>query len=375
MIYIFERMLTMSKRKRFRKEVIVAAVLGIVAIVMVIAVLATITKINKKKGDSGNKPVSGIIEGQSTKAPATSDSDAVKEPSSGLNESTSAKETSATDDGTSARPSEPQSTTPPATTPAPTPAPTPAAPSNGKWDLSTLSTTPTPFGNNPDSVIDCKIPTGVFWYTTKWGQYNVDFISDIGKRWKEGTCDEKIIYLTMDCGFDSPYYSKILDILKEKNVKATFFVTSMFYDARPDLIKRMLDEGHAIGSHSINHLDMPTLSVEKQEEEIMDVVNKLKKDHNYECKLFRFPSGSFSDQSLALVSNLGLKSLFWSYAYNDYSSVQPDVQSSYEKAVKYVHPGAIYLLHASSSTNCAFLGDWIDAVRNLGYEFGGVYPV
>lgn len=245
----------------------------------------------------------------------------------------------------------------------------------GSWELASLPNDETPYGNNQDDTTTAGIPSGVFWYTSKWSKYNVDFISDIGIKCNNGEEVEKIIYLTMDCGFDNEETGPILDILKEKNVKATFFVTSMFYDARPDLIERMINEGHRIGSHSINHLNMPTLSLEKQEEEIMDVVNKLKKDYNYECRLFRFPEGSFSDRSLALVNNLGLKSVFWSYAYNDYSDTQPEVQPSLERAIKYVHPGAIYLLHASSSTNRAFLADWIDAVREKGYEFGGVYPV
>lgn len=245
----------------------------------------------------------------------------------------------------------------------------------GKWDLSTLENKETPFGNSPDDTTDAGIPSGVFWYNNKWGQYNVDFVSDISLKYNSGESTDKSIYLTMDCGFDNDETGPILDILKEKNVKATFFVTSMFYDARPDLIKRMINEGHRIGSHSINHKSMPTLDTETQKTEIMDVVNKLKNDYNYDCRLFRFPEGMFSDQSLAIVDNLGLKSVFWTYAYNDFSQTQPPVQESYDKAVKYLHPGAIYLLHASSSTNRAFLADWIDAARSQGYEFAGVYPV
>lgn len=245
----------------------------------------------------------------------------------------------------------------------------------GKWDLSTLPNDLTPFGNKPDDVTDDGIPSGCFWYTNKWGQYNVDFLSDSSIAYSKGESTTKDIYLTMDCGFDNEHTGPILDILKEKNVKATFFVTSIFYDARPDLIKRMIDEGHRIGCHSVTHRNMPELDLETQKNEIMDVVDKLKKDYNYDCRLFRFPEGMFSDQSLALVDNLGMKSVFWSYAYNDFSQTQPPVQESYEKAVKYLHPGAIYLLHASSSTNRAFLADWIDATRAAGYEFAGVYPV
>lgn len=245
----------------------------------------------------------------------------------------------------------------------------------GQWDLGSLSTEHVPFGNSADDTNEFGIPNGVFWYTNKWGQYNVDFVSDLSVSYTNGETTEKLIYLTMDCGFDNPETGPILDILKAKGVKATFFVTSMFYDARPDLVERMINEGHRIGSHSINHLDMTTLSLERQEEEIMDVVNKLKNDFNYDCRLFRFPEGYFSDETLALVSNLGLKSVFWTYAYNDFSTTQPPIDESYQKAVKYVHPGAIYLLHASSSTNRAFLSNWIDAVRAQGYEFAGVYPV
>lgn len=237
----------------------------------------------------------------------------------------------------------------------------------GGWDLASLSNKCTPYGNNLDDQTSTGIPQGVFYYKRLWGKYNVDFISN--------RTEEKVIYLTMDCGFDNPETALILDTLKEKNVKATFFVTSMFYNARPDLIQRMIDEGHRIGSHSINHKNMTTLDIATQTNEIMDVVNKLKNDFGYDCKLFRFPEGQFSDQTLALVDNLGLKSVFWSYAYNDYSATQPPVDESLAKAVKYVHPGAIYLLHASSSTNRAFLGDWIDQVRGLGYEFAGVYPI
>ena len=120
---------------------------------------------------------------------------------------------------------------------------------------------------------------------------------------------------------------------------------------------------------------MPTLDLATQQEEIMDVVNFMKDNYNYDVRLFRFPEGQFSDQSPALVNNLGLKSVFWSFAYGDYSSTQPDVAESLQLTLSCVHPGAIYLLHANSSTNLALLPDFIDGVRAKGYEFAGVYPV
>ena len=236
----------------------------------------------------------------------------------------------------------------------------------GNWDLSMLSGEKVPYGFNWDDLDENGVPSGVEYYKSLYGQFRADFISDR---------TDKTIYLTMDEGTVNEETADILDILKEKNVKATFFCTSEFVEECPDLIERMISEGHRIGSHSITHQRMPRLSLETQEEEIMDVVNKMKETYNYDVRLFRFPTGEFCEQSLALVENLGLKSVFWSFAYDDYSEEQPDVQESLENALDCLHPGAIYLLHAASSTNQAMLSDFIDGVREAGYEFGGVYPV
>ncbi len=236
------------------------------------------------------------------------------------------------------------------------------------WDLDTLDTTEYNFGYSPSNRDSRNFPTDWTFYENNWGQFNVDWVQDP---------EQNIIYLTMDEGFPNDYTSTILDILKEKNVKATFFLTKMFLDGGEkslNQVQRMIDEGHVIGNHTCTHPDMPSLSVEEQTQEIMGVHNIVKDNLGYDMKLFRFPEGKYSAQSLGLVDNLGYKTVFWSYAYNDYSETQPPVQESYEAAVNMLHPGAIYLLHANSSTNTAFLADWIDAAREAGYEFG-VYPL
>lgn len=237
----------------------------------------------------------------------------------------------------------------------------------GTWDLSTLSGESVPYGFNRDKTDSKGAPEGIGYYKSKWGQYKVDFISD--------RTDENVIYLTMDEGFANEQTAQVLDILKEKNVKVTFFCTSDFVNNCPQFIERMINEGHRIGCHSITHRKMPTLDLATQKEEIMDVVNIMKEKYNYDVRLFRFPEGEFSDQSLALVENCGLKSVFWSFAYRDFAAEQPDVQESLQLTLNSVHPGAIYLLHANSATNLAFLPDFIDGVRAKGYEFAGVYPV
>lgn len=230
------------------------------------------------------------------------------------------------------------------------------------WDLSSLSTEEINFGYSSQNRDENNVPTDWEYYDSKWGQFAVKWIGDTSK---------KVIYLTMDEGFPNTTTPTILDTLKEKNVKATFMLTKYFLDGSADVVKRMIDEGHQIGDHTCTHPDMAKLSVEEQKEQIMGVYNEAKDQFGYEMKYFRFPEGIFSAEALGLVNNLGMESVFWSYAYNDYDEDnQPDVQESLQKALDALHPGAIYLLHASSTTNTAMLGDFIDGVRARGYEFG-----
>ena len=235
------------------------------------------------------------------------------------------------------------------------------------WDLDTLDTTEYSFGYT-SARDENNVPSDWAYYERLWGEFNVDWIQDT---------DQNIIYLTMDEGYPNDTTNAILDVLEEKNVKATFFLTKMFLDGgeqNNQQIQRMLDLGCVLGNHSCTHPDMPSLSIADQTAEIMGVDEIVKERFNYDLKLFRFPEGRYSAQSLGLVDNLGYKTVFWSYAYNDYSDNQPPVQESYEKAVAALHPGAVYLLHANSTTNAAFLADWIDAARDAGFEFG-VYPL
>ena len=232
------------------------------------------------------------------------------------------------------------------------------------WNLDDLDNEPVNFGYAQANRDENNVPTDWEWYESKWGQFNVDWIQDTSK---------KIIYLTMDEGFENDTTAGILDVLKEKGVKATFFLTKYFTDEMPEMIQRMIDEGHQLGNHTCTHPNMPNLSIEEQTDQVMTLQNMIKDQFGYDMKYFRYPEGVYSNQSLGLINNLGLKVVFWSYAYNDYSDEQPPVDESLAKAVDAVHPGAIYLLHASSTTNAAFLADFIDQCRDRGYEFG-IYP-
>ena len=198
--------------------------------------------------------------------------------------------------------------------------------------------------------------------TKTYGKYNAYFIGD----------DTKDIYLTFDEGYEYGQTESILNTLKEKGVSATFFVTEPYAKDNPDLVRRMMDEGHVLGNHSVKHpsAGMPSLSLDKQENEVTENHAYIKENFGYDMYLFRYPTGRFSEQSLALLNNCNYKSIFWSFAYLDYDvNNQPDHASSLQKMKDKLHPGAIYLLHAESETNAAVLGDFIDAVRAAGYGF------
>lgn len=207
-------------------------------------------------------------------------------------------------------------------------------------------------------------PEGSLSYQKKYGSYDAHFIGS--------DTDDKVIWLTLDEGYENGYTSAILDVLKEKNCQAVFFITGPYAEQNPDLVRRMIDEGHVVGNHSWSHPSkgMPSLSVEDQIADITRLHDYVKEHFNYEMTLFRNPAGIFSERSLAVTRSLGYDSMFWSFAYADWDpDKQPDPQTALQKLVDRLHPGALYLLHAVSETNTEILGDFIDQARSQGYEF------
>lgn len=233
---------------------------------------------------------------------------------------------------------------------------------NTPIDIASLDTTAEGWGPGTDCD-EKNRPNSALSYQEKYGKYNANFIVP----------DSDKIYLTFDEGYENGRTSDILDVLKEKNVQTVFFVTSQYVKQNPDLIQRMIDEGHTVGAHSVTHpaKGLPSLSVEEQQREIMELHDYVKENFDYEMHLFRFPAGIFSEQSLAIVNNCNYKSVFWSFAYLDYDTEnQPDPAQALEKVKSRLHPGAIYLLHAVSSTNAQILGELIDSIKAEGYEIG-----
>lgn len=188
-----------------------------------------------------------------------------------------------------------------------------------------------------------------------------------------GDTSSKVLYLTFDEGYEQGYTPEILDILKAKDVKAIFFVTSPYVTRNPELIKRMADEGHIVANHSNHHPSMPTYTgdPDKFANELNDVASKYEAITGQPMvKLFRPPMGHYSEKSLAMTKDLGYKTIFWSSAYADFDvNKQPSPETAKKLLLANLHNGSIILLHAVSKTNAQILGDVIDGAREMGYTF------
>lgn len=180
----------------------------------------------------------------------------------------------------------------------------------------------------------------------------------------------KVLYLTFDCGYENGYTSKILDVLKEKKVNAAFFCTLPQVKENPELIQRMIDEGHIVGNHSVTHPSFAEISREQMTEEIMTMDSYLREKFNYSEPYFRFPMGEYSESALDLVGSLGFTSVFWSLAYADWDlNSQKGADYACDTVLSRIHPGAVILLHSVSPDNANALADIIDSARAEGYEF------
>lgn len=185
-----------------------------------------------------------------------------------------------------------------------------------------------------------------------------------------GNPDEKVIYLTFDEGYENGYTGAILDTLKEKDCPATFFVTKPYVKQNQDLVKRMIDEGHIVGNHTVNHPSMPEVTDdEKLKAEITGLHDYVKELFNYEMEFLRPPKGEYSERTVAISKELGYKTVLWSSAYDDWD-VNKQGRLDYARGMilNYVHNGCVMLLHAVSKDNTELLGEVIDEIRNRGYE-------
>ena len=194
-------------------------------------------------------------------------------------------------------------------------------------------------------------------------KYNAYFIGDT---------TQNTIYLTFDCGYENGNTEPILDALKKHDVKATFFVVGNFLETSPEIVKRMIAEGHTVGNHTYHHLDMSSISsMDAFKKETQDVENLFEQITGTPItKFYRPPQGKYNIENLKMAQELGYHTFFWSLAYVDwYQDKQPSKEEAFEKLLGRIHPGAIVLLHSTSDTNGAILDELLTKWEEMGYSF------
>jgi peptidoglycan-N-acetylmuramic acid deacetylase len=184
-----------------------------------------------------------------------------------------------------------------------------------------------------------------------------------------GNTEEKVIYLTFDEGYENGYTPKILDTLKENEVNAIFFVTGPYIRKNQDLVRRMMDEGHQVGNHSINHPSLPTVDNITLEKELLGLEKNFQDLFGTGFKYMRPPMGEYSERTLAAAQQLGYKTVFWSFAFKDYDvNDQKGADYAYRKVMDNLHNGSVLLLHAVSKDNAEALDRIIKDIKAQGYE-------
>lgn len=199
-----------------------------------------------------------------------------------------------------------------------------------------------------------------------------DYLKEFGALYV-GDTNKKEIYITFDAGFENGNTERILDALKKHGVKATFFLVGNYFETQPELVKRMAEEGHTIGNHTYSHPDMSKIGdiqsfqteLQKNEALYRDILG------SEMPKLYRPPQGKFCEENLKMAQQLGYSTVFWSLAYVDwYADDQPTPEQAFSKLLPRIHPGAVVLLHSTSSTNAEILDELLTKWEEAGYSFG-----
>lgn len=201
------------------------------------------------------------------------------------------------------------------------------------------------------------------------GKY-ADILKEYGAYFADDS-GEKNIYLTFDNGYEEGYTEDVLDVLQKEDVPATFFVTGHYVDTQPDLIERMVDEGHIIGNHSYHHPDFTIISKESIQEELETLEEAVAEvSDQKDLKYLRPPKGVFNEETLGWANELGYIHVFWSLAFVDWeTSNQKGWEYAFDQIMGQIHPGAIVLLHTVSADNAEALEHLITELKAQGYSF------
>ena len=225
-----------------------------------------------------------------------------------------------------------------------------AAAADGNWGLSFQQEGSAPVGNATPEYL---------------AGYNAFYLAP-------GDSSEKKIYLTFDAGYENGVTEKLLDVLKEEEVPAAFFVVGNFIEENPQIIRRMEAEGHVVGNHTMHHPDMSAIAAEEDfKKELTELEDAYREVTGKEMKkYYRPPQGKYSETNLAQANKLGYTTVFWSLAYVDWlQDQQPSREEALNLLNKRIHPQAIVLLHSTSKTNGEILQELIQGWKAQGYTF------
>ena len=206
------------------------------------------------------------------------------------------------------------------------------------------------------------------------GNATADYLKQFNAYYAQNTQD-KVIYLTFDAGYENGNTPAILDALKKHRVPAAFFVVGNYLETSPDLVKRMLSEGHIVANHTYHHPDMSKIaSKEDFQKELTSLEEKFQEITGQAMpKYYRPPQGKYSEANLKMAKEMGYHTFFWSLAYVDwYQDRQPSKEEAFKKLLGRIHPGAIVLLHSTSSTNAAILDELLTSWEEMGYTFRSI---
>ena len=218
----------------------------------------------------------------------------------------------------------------------------------GSWGLSFQTEGQPPSGNTSQE---------------KLSQYNAAYLGDT---------EEKVIYLTFDAGYENGCTEQILDTLKKHEVPAAFFLVGNYLEQNPELVKRMVTEGHTVGNHTYHHYDMSKLTDIESFRAELESLEELYEELIGEKmpKYYRPPQGIYSEENLTMAKELGYQTVFWSLAYVDWlNDDQPTSEEAFSKLIPRIHKGAVVLLHSTSETNAAILDDLLTRWEEQGYSF------
>ena len=190
-----------------------------------------------------------------------------------------------------------------------------------------------------------------------------------------GNTEEKVLYLTFDAGYENGCTAKILDVLKKHEVPAAFFLVGNYLEKNPDLVRRMVAEGHTVGNHTMHHPDMSKIAEKAAfSKELADLETLYQQITGADMpKFYRPPQGNYSKENLQMAKELGYKTVFWSLAYVDWNNdAQPSREQAFSKLIPRVHNGAVVLLHSTSKTNAEILDELLTRWTEMGYRFAPI---